>query len=204
MMYEAVINIVVEAGSRLKMLMRCRPFYSIGALINLYESHILSFIESGTPAYYHAAPSILKLIDGVQDEFLEAIGISRKDAILHFNLAPLCTRRDIAMLGILHKVVLGVAPGPFYKLISRCVSSLRSYGFHNGVPFHNKQLQDDVGSCSPVMLKRSLFGLVFIYNRLPQEIVDAKSVQIFQRKLQCIFKEVLDVNPKWDLKFHLV
>ena len=136
-MYEAVISIVAEAGSRLKMLMRCRPFYSIGALINLYKSHILSFIESGTPAYYHAAPSILKLIDGVQDEFLESMGISRKDAILHFNLAPLCARRDIAMLGILHKVVLGVALGPFYRFISRRVRNLRLYGFHNGVLFHD-------------------------------------------------------------------
>ena len=89
----------------------------------------MSFIESGAPAYYHATPSILKMIDGVQDDFLEVVGISKKDAIFHFILAPLCTRRDIAMLGILHKIALGVAPSPFYDLISRRVQNLRSYGF---------------------------------------------------------------------------
>ena len=106
--------------------------------MTLYKCHVLSFIESGTPAYYHAAPNILKLIDGIQDDFLEVIGISKKDAILHFNLAPLCTRRDIVMLGILHKIALGVAPSPFYNLIPRRVHNLRSYGFRNEVNFHDK------------------------------------------------------------------
>ena len=59
-MYDAVVGIVGEAGSRLKMLLRVRPFYSVVALVTLYECHVPSFIESGTPAYYHAAPSILK------------------------------------------------------------------------------------------------------------------------------------------------
>ena len=96
-MYNAVILIVAESSARIKMLMRVRPFYSISVLMTLYKCHVLSFIESGTPAYYHAVPNILKLIDGIQDDFLEVVGISKKDAILHFNLAPLCTRRDIAM-----------------------------------------------------------------------------------------------------------
>ena len=80
--------------------------------------------------------------------------------------------------------------------------NLRTYGFYNGAPYHNKQLHDSVGSNSPVLLKRSLFGLVHVYNRLKQEVVDARSVQIFQRKLQCIAKEAMDVNPNWELMFH--
>ena len=115
-MYEAVVNILGECGSRLKMLMRVRPFYSIRASIGLYKCHILCFIESGTPAYYHAAPSILNMLDSVQNDFLEVIGISKREALIHFNLAPFNSRRDIAMLGVLHKVVLGVAPAPFFSL----------------------------------------------------------------------------------------
>ena len=61
-MYEAVVGIVAETSSRLKMLLRVRPFYNVSALVNLYKCHVLSFIESGPPAYYHAAPSILKLM----------------------------------------------------------------------------------------------------------------------------------------------
>ena len=37
-MYEAVVIIVAECGCRIKMLMRVRPFYSIGALVGLYKS----------------------------------------------------------------------------------------------------------------------------------------------------------------------
>jgi hypothetical protein len=54
------------------------------------------------------------------------------------------------------------------------------------------------------MLKRSLFGLVHVYNRLPQDVVDAENVQNFQRKLQCIIKSEIDKNPNWDLFFHRV
>ena len=201
-MYEAVVGIVAETGSRLKMLLRVRPFYSVSALVNLYKCHVLSFIESGTPAYYHSAPSILKLIDEIQNEFLMTLGISVRDALIHFNLAPLRLRRDIAMLGVLHKINLGTAPAPLQNLIQRSVCNLRTYGFYNGVPYHNKQLHDSVGSNSPVLLKRSLFGLVHVYNRLTQEVVDARSVQIFQRMLQRTAKEVLDVNPNWELMFH--
>ena len=106
------------------------------------------------------------------------------------------------MLGILHKVVLGIAPSPFYKLISRRVRNLRSYGFHNGIPFHDKQLQDDARKCSPVILKRSLFGLVYVYNRLPQEVVNTTTLKQFQRKSQCMVKDVIDVNLKWENILH--
>ena len=137
-MYDANIVIVAETRTRLRMLMRVRPFYSVSAIFTLYTCRVLSFIESGTPAYYHAVPSILRLIDEVKSDFREALGISIRDAVHHFNLFPLCVRRDIAMLGNLHKIVLGIAPSPFYKLISRRVCNLRSYGFHNGIPFQDK------------------------------------------------------------------
>ena len=201
-MYDAVVGIVGEAGSRLKMLLRVRPFYSVVALVTLYKCHVLSFIESGTPAYYHAAPSILKLVDGIQNEFLTTLGICNKNALIHFNLAPLRLRRDIAMLGVLHKVSLGIAPTPLQNLIQRRVCNLRTYGFRNGVSYHNRQLHDSVGRNSPVLLKRSLFGLVHVYNRLKQDVVDATNIQISQRKLQSLAKEAVDLNPDWDLMFH--
>ena len=201
-MYKAVVCIVAEAGSRIKMLLRVRPFYSNRELISLYKCHVLSFLESGTPAYYHAAPSILKLVDEMQDMFLESIGIPKRDALLTFNLAPLCVRRDIAMLGVLHKVVLGIAPAPFEDIFKRSISSLRCFGFRSGPKLHDKQLEDKVGNNSPILLKRSLFGLVHVYNRLTQDVVDTGNVQQFQKRLQCIVKNSIDTNPKWDLIFH--
>ena len=70
-------------------------------LVCLYKCHVLLFIGSGMPAYYHATSSILKLLDDVQNGFIENVGISNVDALLHFNLAPLCVRRDVAMLSVL-------------------------------------------------------------------------------------------------------
>ena len=62
---------------------------------------MFSFIESSTPADYHAAPNNLKLIDEIQVDFLEALGIVSLDAMCYFfSIFPLCVRRDIAMLGI--------------------------------------------------------------------------------------------------------
>ena len=116
-MYDAVVSIVAETGSRLKMIYRVRPFYSVSALINLYKCHVLSFIESGSAAYYHATPSILKLIDEIQIVFLANIGISKECALKDFNLAPFGLRRNIMMLSVLHKIALGIAPAPLRLFI---------------------------------------------------------------------------------------
>ena len=72
-----------------------------------------------------------------------------------------------------------MAPAPFQKIFKRSKSDLRTFGFHNGIPYHDKQLHDSIGCNSPVMFKRSLFGLVHVYNRLNQDVVDAKNVQQF-------------------------
>ena len=115
-MYEVVVLIAAEAGTRLKNLLRARPFYPTTHLMSLYKCHVLPFLESGTPAFYHAAPNILEMFDDIQVQFLESVSISKVDALINVNLAPLCNRRDIAMLGILQKNVLKIAPNPFYDL----------------------------------------------------------------------------------------
>ena len=84
--------------------MRASPFYSVPALIHLYKPQVLPSIESWSPAYYHAAPNILKMVDSVQDDFLSNLGVPKVDALVRFNLAPLNTRRDISLLGVLHKI----------------------------------------------------------------------------------------------------
>ena len=49
-------------------------------------------------------------LNQTQDKFLEAVGVTAKAALVDFNLAPLSSRRDMAMLGLLHRVQLGLAP----------------------------------------------------------------------------------------------
>ena len=67
---------------------------------------------------------------------------------------------------------------------------------------HDKQLSNNVGNNAPILLKRSIFGLMHVYNRLLQDVINTITVQAFQRKLHCIAKHCIEENPKWDLMFH--
>ena len=54
---------------------------------------------------------------------------------------------------------------------------------------HSKQLHDWLGSDHTELLRRSPLGLVRVYNRLAQDVVDATSVSCFQALLQNLVKE---------------
>ena len=70
-MFAAVCSVAAQAGSRLRTLLRASRFYDTVALVKLYKSNVLSFIEYGTPAFYHASPSVLAALDGIQSAFLD-------------------------------------------------------------------------------------------------------------------------------------
>ena len=153
--------------------------------MNLYKSQVLSYIESGVTGYYHAAPSILDGIDRVQRRLLRELGLSPEETLERYKLAPLQTRRDIAMLGLLHRVSLGQAPKQLSALFpfapppaaaaARAVTRLE-------VRRHNRQFLEP--SFRTDVLQRSLFGLTVVYNLLPPEVVAQKQVSGFQRALQ--------------------
>ena len=108
-MHEAIAKLAVDAGWRLQALLRTRRFHSTSSLIRLYKAQILSFLEAATPAIVHAAPSQLDRIDRIQRRFIREIGVSEYEALSKYKVAPLETRRDIAMLGLLQSVALGLA-----------------------------------------------------------------------------------------------
>ena len=58
-----------EGRWRLRVLLRSRRFFSTQQLLQLYKTHILSFLENTTPALFHAAASHLDLIDHMQEVF---------------------------------------------------------------------------------------------------------------------------------------
>ena len=78
-----------------------------GSTIQLYKSKVVSYCEYRTAAIYNACASLLQHVDRVQDSFLQEIDIDDVTAFSVFNLAPLQLRRDIAMLGLIHRTVLG-------------------------------------------------------------------------------------------------
>ena len=102
LMAGAVSDIESAAGWKLRTLMRTRRFYAVSDLIGLYKAHVLSYLEYRTPAIYHATRAVIYRLDNVQTRFLKGVGVGEATALIDFHLAPLSTRRDIAMLGVIH------------------------------------------------------------------------------------------------------
>ena len=184
-MDEAAREVAREAGWRLKTLLRCRRFYSTPQIVKLYKAQILSFIESGTPALHHASMSVLDAIDRVQRRFLREIGLTEEQALVDYRLAPLQARRDIAMLGMLFRIAHDTAPSELSSLfvpVHRRSEGLptRALGVR-----HDRQFQEFVSAGGHTEIyRRSAFGLVTVWNMLPEELAAAKSTKLLQKNLQ--------------------
>ena len=114
--------------------------------------------------------------------FLREVGVSEVDALVHFNLAPLAVRRDIAMLGLIHGTALGKGP-PHFKRFFKRVSSSKPSRRHR---FH---LVDPRARSTSPLVKRSVLGLVAVYNLFPDEVVRLNNVVAFQKCLQGLVRE---------------
>ena len=115
--------------------------------------------------------------------------MSKIGALNIHKLAPLAVRRDIAMLGLIHRTVLGRGPEQF-----RTIFRADARAGTEGTGKHRLQIlpmKDDFsdfvlpGSRPAKYIEYSAHGLIKIYNLLPAEIVEASScVPSFQSALQ--------------------
>ena len=106
----------------------------------MYKAKILSYLEYRTPAVYHAIATVLLSIDSIQEKMLREVGVSTIDALLHYHLAPLKARRDMAMLGLIHRCVLGLGPPQSQEFFQRKTSSAHPEG-RNTLTRHTLQLE---------------------------------------------------------------
>ena len=195
----AVRECVHEVGWKLRTLLRTRRYHSVIELVLLYKSHILSYVEYRTPGIYHAATSILEPIDRIQVRFLRDAGVSLLDALLEFNLAPLESRRDIAMLGVIHRAILRLGPDCFQQWFRPGVESWRSSRERRNTA---RPLAEILPIRSLDITRRSAFGLIFVYNMLPNDIVLADSVANFQKGLSDLMKaQARCGHPSWSTLF---
>ena len=115
----------------------------------------------------HASSSSFQLLDAVQHRFLLALGVSELDAFLQFSLDPLAVRRDIAILGLIHRTALGKGPGVFKQFFPLDPSPpvrprfLRSASASSRR--HSRHLVDPVATCSPEYVTRSALCVCTIY-----------------------------------------
>ena len=150
--------------------------------------------------YFHASTSLLDKIDQVQTNFIRKIGVSDREAFLEHNFMPCILRRNIAILGLLHKRVIGKCHASFEQL-------LPWYSHKFDVPRgigHNKQLYGHwlEATQHPALFSRSIFSMVDFYNNLPQYVVDSESVSRFQTFLTSIARKRCRKDaPFWQLSF---
>ena len=112
---KACLRLLISFVLFLKTLLTLRRFFDTRALVRFYKCHVWPVLEFPTAAVLHAATSVLELLDRVQKRFLREISLSEEEALLHYNLAPLKCRRDMAALGLLHRTTLGKGPPHFQK-----------------------------------------------------------------------------------------
>ena len=98
-------------------------------------------------------------------------------------------RRDVAMLGLLHKCVLGVAHPELCKLFPLATPTLHHYRTRAAVRVHERQLLDRTQGRHTELLRRTAFGLARVYNRLPGGVVANNSVKGFQTDLTALARE---------------
>ena len=125
----------------------------------------------------------LNTLDAVQSRFSRDVGVDEVTALVEFHLAPLSVRRDIAMLGLIHRTVLGKGMPQFSQF------------FKAG---QQQRLHDPRNDCRAPVIRRSAFGLVAVYNLLPPHVVAKKSVSAFQKAAQDMVCKIAKTgHPKW-------
>ena len=105
-----------KARPKVTAILRTRHIYNDVDLINQYKTHVLPLLGFSSGAIFHAAKTHLWELKNIQKHFLNQIGMTHKTAFLDHNLAPRNLRRDIAVLGLLHKNTIGEAHPAFNVL----------------------------------------------------------------------------------------
>ena len=157
-MRDAVYEIVSEAFWKVASIFRSARFFTDREFVNLYKSQLLSYLAYRTPTIYNACDTVLAPVDKFQDRCLKELGISAEDALFHFNLAPLQCRRDMAMMGVLHRTALGKGPVRFQQFFQ--LSTADRLCTRSGSARHNKQLVDSRNRQFLEMERHSALGLM--------------------------------------------
>ena len=108
-------------------------------MIIQYKSHVLNLLELNIGGFYHANVTALAPLAQVQNSFIKRIGLTAESAFLDHNLLPLNARRDIAMLGLMHRCVHGNAHKDLRQQFPR-VPGTHAYETRQQMSRHKLQL----------------------------------------------------------------
>ena len=141
-MEREVLELASRCHWKLRALLRAKRFFTEKQLVQQNKSHVLPFVEHSTPAVYHAVTTLLDTLDRVQTTFLRSIGLTEEEALERYHLAPLSTRRDMAMLGVVHRTVLGEGPPQFRKWFFPRTTQGHGYPTRAQRKKHDRELHD--------------------------------------------------------------
>ena len=110
--------------------------------------------------------------------FLHQIDLSKETAFLEFNLAPLCVRRDIAILGCIHRASMCHGPPALLRFFRRAVAARASTT--RQVLSNFLQIAEWSRGRNLEIMCRSAFGMIRVYNLLPQDFVEKADVKSFR------------------------
>ena len=105
-------------------------------------------------------------------------GLNESEAFLRKGgLAPLELRRDIAVLGFLHKIQLGDVHPDLHGLFTRDIEPATA-PTRRAARRHARQFREQPGNS--LYFKQSLFGALTVYNFFPTYAIEATTVKAFQ------------------------
>lgn len=179
---------------KIKALLRTRPYYSTGDMLRQFKSHIWPYLEGSTGAIPHAAATHINKLDALQRNYCREIGISKEDAFAQYRFAPLRVRMHIAAPGIIHKCVLGEEHPTLAQFFVEGDGDAATQNTRASALRHSKQVTDHCEHRFQDYMRRSIFGCSYVYNLLPQAVVDSRSVSVFQKWLTHMFRADLDLR----------
>ena len=195
-MADAVHDMVVAA--RWSILRTWGGHIPLESLLLAYKSQVLPFLEHRTPAVYHASDPVPAALNSTQGSLLQQLGLGSVDAMLYFQLAPLSSRRDIAMLGFIHSCVCGNGPRHCNVFCRRKPLGVQG-GTRAARGEHSRQLLGVRTTSFSEQVRRSACGLIPVYNVLPEEVVLLPDVRAFQGALQGMLKIAAAAeSPSWE------
>jgi hypothetical protein len=186
-MLSAVEQVLNKIRPKITAILRTRPYYEVPDLIYQFKPQIWGLIETNMAGYFHAPSYLLAKIDAAQIRFLRELDLCPMYAFMEFNFAPPRLRRNIGVLGLLHKRVLGKCHPMFEHLLPWLSSRYPNFRLHA----HNKQLYGNWAEIIShrAIHDRSIFSMCDVYNNLPQSVVDADSISMFKHLLMDIVRE---------------
>jgi hypothetical protein len=107
-MESAIDLLITKIRPKITAILRTRAYFSISDFITQLKTHIWCLMEASMGGIFHATSPRLAEIDHEPNRFLRELRISAEFAFAEFNFAPPKLGRNIGILGVLHKRVLGL------------------------------------------------------------------------------------------------